>query len=199
MPAGPVNNLTHALEAAGIVMVHSDMAGSAVDGVTFSAPRLRPLLVLKINQPADRMRFTMAHELGHLVLHRTQPTQQMEDQANEFARKASIKDAFLMSIRQLLSLTMMRMSTLRPFQAAFDIGDGSAQQLRRLAQRDQSLGERPIAKPLEALRSFHGTASAHRLQFIALLAEPGARRLQPDRGAHATGRSSAMNDFPISG
>lgn len=85
MPAGPIHNLTRALEAAGIVVVHSDMAGSAVDGVTFSAPGLPPLIVLNGNQPADRMRFTLAHELGHLVMHRTQPTQQMEEQANEFA------------------------------------------------------------------------------------------------------------------
>ncbi|WP_127996134.1 ImmA/IrrE family metallo-endopeptidase [Piscinibacter defluvii] len=85
MPAGPVPNLTRLLEAAGIVVVHSDMAGSAVDGVTFSAPGLPPLIVLNVNQPADRMRFTLAHELGHLVMHRTQPTQQMEEQANEFA------------------------------------------------------------------------------------------------------------------
>lgn len=85
MPAGPIHNLTRALEAAGIVVVHSDMAGSAVDGVTFSAPGLPPLIVLNGNQSADRMRFTLAHELGHLVMHRTQPTQQMEEQANEFA------------------------------------------------------------------------------------------------------------------
>lgn len=85
MPAGPIHNLTRSLEAAGIVVVHSDMAGSAVDGVTFSAPGLPPLIVLNGNQPADRMRFTLAHELGHLVMHRTQPTQQMEEQANEFA------------------------------------------------------------------------------------------------------------------
>ncbi|MBU0921427.1 MAG: ImmA/IrrE family metallo-endopeptidase [Pseudomonadota bacterium] len=85
MPAGPIHNLTRALEAAGIVVVHSDMAGSAVDGVTFSAPGVPPLIVLNGNQPADRMRFTLAHELGHLVMHRTQPTQQMEEQANEFA------------------------------------------------------------------------------------------------------------------
>ncbi|MGE0047761.1 MAG: ImmA/IrrE family metallo-endopeptidase [Acidithiobacillus sp.] len=85
MPAGPVQNLTRHLEAAGIVVVHSDMAGSAVDGVTLSAPGLPPLIVLNVNQPADRMRFTLAHELGHLVMHRTQPTQQMEEQANDFA------------------------------------------------------------------------------------------------------------------
>jgi Zn-dependent peptidase ImmA (M78 family) len=85
LPAGPVQNLTRALEAAGVVVVHSEMAGSVVDGVTFSAPGLPPLVVLNVNQPADRMRFTLAHELGHLVMHRSQPTQDMEQQANEFA------------------------------------------------------------------------------------------------------------------
>jgi Zn-dependent peptidase ImmA (M78 family) len=85
MQSGPVLNLTRVLEAAGIVVMHSPMAGSAVDGVTFAAPGLPPLIVLNVNQPADRMRFTLAHELGHLVMHRTQPTRLMEEQANEFA------------------------------------------------------------------------------------------------------------------
>lgn len=85
LPAGPIQNLTRALEAAGIVVVHSNMAASAVDGVTFSAPGLPPLIVLNASQPADRMRFTLAHELGHLVMHRTQPTKDMEQQANDFA------------------------------------------------------------------------------------------------------------------
>nr|WP_181375210.1 XRE family transcriptional regulator [Polaromonas sp. H1N]AWD72195.1 transcriptional regulator, XRE family [Polaromonas sp. H1N] len=85
MPIGPVKDLTRTLEAAGVVVVHSSMAGSAVDGVTFSAPGLPPLIVLKSDQPADRMRFTLAHELGHLVMHRTQPTQEMEQQAHDFA------------------------------------------------------------------------------------------------------------------
>lgn len=85
MPAGPVHNLTQVLEAAGIVVVHSDMADSAIDGVTLSAPGLPPLIALNRNQPADRMRFTLAHELGHLVMHRSQPTQQMEQQAHNFA------------------------------------------------------------------------------------------------------------------
>jgi len=85
LPSGPVVNLTRTLEAAGIVVVHSAMAGSVVDGVTFAAPGLPPLVVLNANQPADRMRFTLAHELAHLVMHRTQPTREMEDQANDFA------------------------------------------------------------------------------------------------------------------
>lgn len=85
LPVGPIQNLTRAVEAAGVVVVHSPLGGSAVDGVTFSAPGLPPLIVLNVNQPGDRMRFTLAHELGHLVMHHNQPTQDMEQQANEFA------------------------------------------------------------------------------------------------------------------
>jgi Zn-dependent peptidase ImmA (M78 family) len=85
MPAGPVRDLTRVIEAAGVVVVHSPLGGSAVDGVTFRAPGLPPLVVLNVEQPADRMRFTLAHELGHLVMHHDQPTQSMEQEANEFA------------------------------------------------------------------------------------------------------------------
>ena len=49
------------------------------------APGLPPLIVLNKEQPADRMRFTLAHEVGHLVMHHDQPTQSMEQEANEFA------------------------------------------------------------------------------------------------------------------
>ena len=48
------------------------------------APGIPPLVVLNSDQPAGRMRFTLAHELGHLVMHRF-PTPDMEREANEFA------------------------------------------------------------------------------------------------------------------
>jgi Zn-dependent peptidase ImmA (M78 family)/transcriptional regulator with XRE-family HTH domain len=95
MPVGPVRNLTRTMEAAGVVVVHSTLGRSAVDGVTFRASGLPPLIVLNIDQPADRMRFTLAHELGHLVMHHSQPTQNMEQEANEFA------SAFLMPAREI--------------------------------------------------------------------------------------------------
>jgi Zn-dependent peptidase ImmA (M78 family) len=43
-----------------------------------------PLVVLNSEQPADRLRYTLAHELGHLVMHRF-PTLKMEEEANDFA------------------------------------------------------------------------------------------------------------------
>lgn len=84
MPTGPIQNLTEILEEAGIVIVHSRMDGSSISGVTFRVPGLPPLIVLNSDQPADRMRFTLSHELGHIVMHQF-PTPTMEQEANEFA------------------------------------------------------------------------------------------------------------------
>ncbi|RWK94993.1 MAG: ImmA/IrrE family metallo-endopeptidase [Mesorhizobium sp.] len=84
LPAGPIPNLTQILEEAGIVIVHSRMGGSSVSGVTFRVPGLPPLIVLNSDQPGDRMRFTLSHELAHIVMHQF-PTPTMEQEANEFA------------------------------------------------------------------------------------------------------------------
>lgn len=40
LPQGPLGNLTRAVEAAGVIVVHSPLGGSAIDGVTFRAPGL---------------------------------------------------------------------------------------------------------------------------------------------------------------
>jgi Zn-dependent peptidase ImmA (M78 family)/transcriptional regulator with XRE-family HTH domain len=112
LPIGPVADLTAAIERAGAVVIHSPLSGSAVSGVTISVPGLLPIIILNSEQPADRMRFTLAHEIGHLVLHRF-PNPAMEREANEFA------SALLMpgrEIRQALSgrLDLRRLAALKP-------------------------------------------------------------------------------------
>lgn len=84
VPRGPIKDLTLLVERAGVLVSHSSMAGASISGATFSVPGMPPLIVLNSEQTADRLRFTLAHELGHLVMHRF-PTPQMEEQANEFA------------------------------------------------------------------------------------------------------------------
>ncbi|KRS16691.1 helix-turn-helix domain-containing protein [Roseovarius indicus] len=84
MPNGPIGNLTRIMERAGVVVGYSDFHGAGVSGVTFAAPGQAPLVLLNPNHPADRVRFTLAHELGHLVMHQF-PTPEMEKEANEFA------------------------------------------------------------------------------------------------------------------
>ncbi len=84
VPSGPIKDLTLLVERAGVLVAHSSLGGASVSGVTFAAPGLPPLIVLNSDQPADRLRFTLAHELGHLVMHRF-PSPTMEEEANLFA------------------------------------------------------------------------------------------------------------------
>ena len=84
IPSGPLPDLTRLAEKAGVIVAHSSLGGATVSGVTFATPGMPPLIALNSDQPSDRMRFTLAHELGHLVMHRF-PTPRMEEEANEFA------------------------------------------------------------------------------------------------------------------
>ena len=45
------------------------------------------LFFVNVDSPADRVRYTLAHELGHMVLHTTdlKDDAAMEDEADEFA------------------------------------------------------------------------------------------------------------------
>lgn len=84
VPSGPIRNLMRLVEKAGVIVATSEFGGAAVSGVTFRVPGRPPLILLNANHPGDRLRFTLAHELGHLVMHRF-PTPDMEQEANEFA------------------------------------------------------------------------------------------------------------------
>jgi Zn-dependent peptidase ImmA (M78 family)/DNA-binding XRE family transcriptional regulator len=84
MPAGPIPDLTAWLERAGVFVIHADLPDSAMDGVTIQVPDAPPCIFVNKSQPSDRMRFSLAHELAHLVLHRI-PNADMETEANSFA------------------------------------------------------------------------------------------------------------------
>lgn len=84
IPTGPIKNLMAVVERAGVIVGTSDFGGASISGMTFRVPGQPPLILLNAQNPADRLRFTLAHELGHLVMHRF-PTPEMEEQANQFA------------------------------------------------------------------------------------------------------------------
>lgn len=83
-PSGPIKSLMDYVERAGCIVVHLDMADAQIDGVSYRIPGLPPIIFLNSRAPGDRQRFSLAHELGHLVMHAI-PHPEMEDQANQFA------------------------------------------------------------------------------------------------------------------
>lgn len=84
LPRGPIRSLTECAERAGCLVVHCDLEEAKIDGVSYRIPGLPPIIFLNRSQPADRMRFSLAHELGHLIMH-NYPTATMEEEADKFA------------------------------------------------------------------------------------------------------------------
>lgn len=80
---GPIGNLIDLCERAGILVVLCEFDGQ-VDGVTLNVRDLPPCIFLNSQVPADRLRSSLAHELGHVVMHRI-PTDTIEEEANAFA------------------------------------------------------------------------------------------------------------------
>lgn len=113
LPSGPIENLTAAVERAGAVVIHSPMGGSSVSGVTVVIPGLMPLVVLNSEQPADRLRFTLAHELGHLVMHKF-PSPNMESEANDFASALLMPKSEITIALRGRPLDMARLASLKP-------------------------------------------------------------------------------------
>jgi Zn-dependent peptidase ImmA (M78 family)/transcriptional regulator with XRE-family HTH domain len=83
IPDGPISDLTGYCERAGILVIWCDLE-SGVDGVTMTVRDLPPCIFLNRNSPPDRMRFSLAHELGHIIMHAV-PTDTIEEEANAFA------------------------------------------------------------------------------------------------------------------
>lgn len=63
----PIEKLSEVLEDRGVKVVMIDADGE-VDGLSCWANETIPIVLVKKNQPSDRLRFSMAHELGHLLL-----------------------------------------------------------------------------------------------------------------------------------
>lgn len=82
--AGPIPHLTSLLEAAGIVVIEVPGGAGVFTGLAVHAYGALPIIFVAANQPDDRRRLTLAHELGHLLLH-TEPTDDSESEAMAFA------------------------------------------------------------------------------------------------------------------
>lgn len=96
----PIDDLTHYVESMGIDIFLCDFQDVSVDGVTSKTLNNQKAIFLNKNQSADRFRFSLAHELCHYFLHANEvcATQDMEDEANEFASLLLMPECALRSV-----------------------------------------------------------------------------------------------------
>lgn len=97
---GPIMNVVHLLEAKGVELYWFNERNEMVDAISFWWNGRPYALVSMRERPGERVRFDLAHELGHLVLHRwvnDLTAREVEIAANRFA------SAFLLPAAQFKS------------------------------------------------------------------------------------------------
>ena len=86
LPRGPVPNVVELIEAAGGIVILSRFGTALLPGISFRSEGLPPLFFMNKEMPGDHFRFSLAQELGHVVMH-TVPDddEKMGAEAHRFA------------------------------------------------------------------------------------------------------------------
>ncbi|NWF31214.1 ImmA/IrrE family metallo-endopeptidase [Streptomyces sp. PKU-EA00015] len=84
VPIGPIQNLTEWIEAAGGFVVAQEFDTAKINAISVWPPGEHPFFVVNTLLPACNLRFSLAHELGHLVMHDV-PEPGQEQEADRFA------------------------------------------------------------------------------------------------------------------
>jgi Zn-dependent peptidase ImmA (M78 family)/transcriptional regulator with XRE-family HTH domain len=110
MPLGPVKAMIRWVEAAGCLVIEEDFGTRRVYGLSQWVGE-HPVMLINSAQPPDKKRLTIAHELGHLVLHSAGPGVDMEAEANQFAAEFLMPEHVIR--HQLRNVTLGRLRDLK--------------------------------------------------------------------------------------
>lgn len=154
LPMGPVQDVVGTIENAGGIVWALPFGTQRLDAVSQLVPGLPPIFLVNADVPGDRLRFTLAHELGHVLMHYL-PNPEMEGQADKFAAE------FLLPAREtatrLRGLSLHRLPDLKHqwkvsmaalIKRAFDVGSITQRQYRSLFTQLSSHGWR-MREPIE--------------------------------------------------
>jgi Zn-dependent peptidase ImmA (M78 family)/DNA-binding XRE family transcriptional regulator len=112
---GPIKDLVAIVEKHGIMVIMFDFETDKIDGRSMMTESGQPVIFLNKFLPGDRIRLTLAHELGHIIMHlRTIATfdRDEESEAFEFASEFLMPESEIRS--SLISrLTLEKLADLK--------------------------------------------------------------------------------------
>ena len=189
----PVSHLLNAVERAGILVLALPLDLQGRDAFSFWIEN-QPVICVSAEKPGDRVRLSVAHELGHLVLlhHRTVGPEN-EDDAFRFASELLMPtDAFRRELPSPATLSALaelkprwRVSIQAIIRRAFNTAMITDRQYRYLFEQLSAKGWRtrepdnldiPVEKP-RALRKMVELVYGNPVDYISLAAD---LRLTPD-------------------
>src|SRR5262245_51815564 len=69
LPFGPVPNVVNAVENAGAILFALSFGTKNLDAISQVVAGCPPVIFINSDIPGDRLRFTLMHEVGHIVMH----------------------------------------------------------------------------------------------------------------------------------
>lgn len=107
---GPIPCVTELVEGTGAVIVEFAFPSAKLDALCINAPGKTPIIFLNVDFPKSRRRLSLAHELGHLVMH-TETHPLVEDEAWDFASEFLMPAAEISN--QLKGLNLDKLGQLK--------------------------------------------------------------------------------------
>ena len=95
------------------IVIPFDFETNSIDAVSHWPPGVPPLFFVNKFIPTDRMRFTLCHELGHIIMHQKTPNPEIERQANEFASELLMPERDIRPY--LVDISIDKLASLKPY------------------------------------------------------------------------------------
>ncbi|MBN8942834.1 MAG: ImmA/IrrE family metallo-endopeptidase [Rhizobiales bacterium] len=215
LPSGPIDNMVDLIEEHGGIVVPCDFGTDLIDAMSQRIDGMPVLFFVNVNAPADRLRHTLAHELGHMVLHTITfaDDDEMEQEADAFAgaflvpadeirtqlrrfdlrQLANLKTYWKVSMAAL-AVRADRLNLITPYQKKhFWIEMG------KLGYRKREPNEPPKekAKLLRHMVAFHIKKLGYSIQEMADMLHLNMRDFQQMYDPSATGPSSPERNAPL--
>lgn len=106
----PIENVVKVMEQNQILIIDVNFNTDLVDGFSYWIGDI-PVIFVSRNISGDRQRFTILHELGHIILHKNYFNEQMEAEANYFASEFLLPES---GIKQDLNyITLEKLANLK--------------------------------------------------------------------------------------
>lgn len=124
------------LDRLGVAVVIRDVGTAGQDAFSTWPSSGVPIIVVNTGLSTDKMRFTLAHEVGHILMH-VLPNEEQERQANEFASELLMPAG---EIRvELAGLTTAEFARLMELKAKWRVSIGA---LIQRAYREEIISDR---------------------------------------------------------
>lgn len=115
IPSGPIDNLNSYVEKQGIIVVKADFFHDKIDGLSTISEKNIKIIFLNQRKSNDRQKFSLAHELGHILMHFDIPEipNDVEEQANRFASELLMPSNEIG--KSLSNLSMSKLADLKRY------------------------------------------------------------------------------------